>query len=93
VLALLRRHTPVAGGRRGPDLGGAPAERLFRLSRQSTEAHAGDRERNVQAHRLTRVSHPDHDVGGALLSVTLEWIARYRGAEEQQIVAGDTCHQ
>jgi hypothetical protein len=86
VLALLGRHPAVAGGRRGPDLGGAAAQRLLGRAGQRAEAHARDRDRDVQMNRLARVPRTDHDVGRALLPVALERIARHRSAQEQQVV-------
>jgi hypothetical protein len=86
VLALLGRHAAVAGRRRGPDLGRAPPERLFRGRREGAEAHAGDRDRNLELERLPCEAGPERDVRVAALAVALERIARDARAEEEEVV-------
>ena len=86
VAALLGRHAAVAGRRRGAHLAGAAAERLLGGRRQRAEAHAGDRDRDLQLERLLREARPEHDVRVAALAVALERIARHARAEEQQVV-------
>ena len=86
MAALLRRHAAVAGRRRGAGLGGATAERLLRRRRQRAEAHAGDRDRDLQLERLLRVARAERDVRVATLAVALERIAGDARAEEEQVV-------
>ena len=54
VLALLGRHAAVAGRRARADRARAAAERLLGGRRQRAEAHAGDRDRDVELERLRR---------------------------------------
>ena len=86
VAALLGRHAAVAGRRRGAHLGRAAAERLLRGRRQRAEAHAGDRDRDLQLERLLRVARPERDVRVAALAVALERVAGDARAEEEEIV-------
>ena len=86
MLALLGRHAAVAGRRRGADLARAAAERLLRRRRQRAEAHAGDRDRDLQLERLLREARAERDVGVAALAVALERVARDARAEEEQVV-------
>ena len=86
VATLLRGHAAVPGRGRSADLRGAPAERLLGGTRQRSEAHPGDRDRDVEADRFRREPGADHDVGRATLAVALQRVARHAGAEEQQIV-------
>src|SRR5665213_2647144 len=87
ALPLLGRHTAVAGGRRRADLGGGTPERFLRLRRERAEAHAGDRDRDLQLDRLLREPRADHDVGAAALAVALERVAGDARAEQEQVVA------
>ena len=84
--ALLRRHAAVARRRRRAGERGAAAERFLGVGRQRAEAHAGDGDGDLQLDRLLGVARAEHDVGGALLAIALERIARHGGAEEQQVV-------
>jgi hypothetical protein len=86
VAALLLGHAAVAGRRRGPGRGGAPAERLLRRPRQGAEAHPGDGDRDVEMERLLRVARAERHVGVTALAVALERVARHARAEEQQVV-------
>ena len=88
VLALLLRHAPVArgGGRaRGRC---APAEGLLGLGRQRAEAHPGDGDGDLEAHRALGPALADHHVGAARLPVALQGVARHRRSEEHQVVEG-----
>ena len=86
VVALLGQHPAVAGGGGGADGARAAAERLLGRRRQRSEAHAGDRDRDVQLDRPLREPGPEGYVGRAALAVALEGVARDAGAEEEQIV-------
>ena len=86
VLALLRRHAAVARRRRGADLGRAAAERLLRRRGERAEAHARDRDRDLQLERLLREPRAEDDVGRAPLAVALERIAGDGRAEEEEVV-------
>ena len=86
VAALLRRHAAVAGRRRGADLARAAPERLLGGRRERAEAHAGDRDRDLQLERLLGVARAQRDGRVAALAVALERIARHARAEEQEVV-------
>src|SRR5262249_26264712 len=83
---LLRRHAAVAGGGRRANDGSPAPERLLCLRRERAEAHAGDRDGDLELDRLLGVPSAEHDVGAAFLAVTLERIAADGGTEEEQIV-------
>jgi hypothetical protein len=86
VQALLGRHAAVTGRRARPQLRRAAPEGLLGLRAQGAEAHAGDRDRDLELQRLGREAVAEHDVGVAALAVALERIARHARAEEQQVV-------
>ena len=86
ALPLLLGHAAVAGRRRSAHLGRRTPERLFRGRRQCAEAHAGNRDRDLQLDRLAREPRAENDVGRALLAVALERVARDARAEQQEIV-------
>ena len=86
VLALLRRHAAVAGGRGRAHLGRAAPERLLRRRRERAEAHPRDRDRDLQLERLLGEAGAERDVRGAALAVALERVAGDARAEEEQVV-------
>src|SRR5262249_28998822 len=86
VLALLRKHAAVPGGRAGADRAGAPAERLLGGRRERAEAHPRDRDRDLQVDRLCREPGAEGDVGGAALPVALERVSRDARPEEEEVV-------
>ena len=86
MATLLGRHPAVTGGGRGAHLGGAAAERLLRGRRQGAEAHARDRDRDLQLERLLREPRPERDVRVAALAVALERVAGDARAEEEEVV-------
>src|SRR6266849_5224064 len=86
ALSLLLGHAAVACRRRGPDLGRRAPERLFRRRRERAEAHAGDRDRDLQLDRLAREPRAEDNVRRALLAIALERVARDAGAEQEQVV-------
>src|SRR5260221_8378999 len=86
ALPRLLGHAVVARRRRGPDLGRRTPERLFRGRRERAEAHAGDRDRDLQLDRLAREPRAKDDVRRALLAIALERVAGNTGTEQEQIV-------
>jgi hypothetical protein len=84
--ALLRRHPAVAGGRRGADRCRGSPQRLFGMGGQGAEAHAGDRDRDIEHERLLGVPAPEHGGRVATLPVALERVARRRSCQERQVV-------
>src|SRR5207248_2742609 len=72
--------------RRRADLARAATERLLRGCRQRAEAHAGDRDRDLELDRLLREARPERDVRVAPLPVALERVARDARPEEEEIV-------
>src|SRR5438093_5216951 len=79
VAALLLGHPAVARGGRRPHLAGSAAERLLRRGGQSAEAHAGDRDRDLQLERLLREAGSQRNVGPATLPIALERVPRHAG--------------
>jgi hypothetical protein len=86
VPALLLRHAAVAGGGRRAGDRGAAAERLFCLRRQRAKRHAGNRDGDFQLDGLLSEAIAQHHVGGALLAIAFQRIARDGGAQKQQII-------
>src|SRR5262249_25997810 len=86
VRALLLGHPAVAGCRRGPDLARPASERLLRRRGKRAEAHAGNRDRDLQLERLRRVPRAEDDVCVAALPIPLERIPRDTRAEQEQVV-------
>src|SRR5258708_17725142 len=84
--ALLPAHAAVAGRRARAHHAGTLAERLLRMTRHGTGGHTGDRDRNLELDWFFGKARAEHDIGGAALAVTLERIARDRGAEKGAIV-------
>jgi len=86
MLSLLCGHPAVAGGGARPHRGGAAPERLLRRRRERTEAHARDRDRNLQVQGLLGKTGAEDDIGLAALPVPLERVARDARTEQQQVV-------
>ena len=86
VAALFFGHAAVTGRRAGADGGRAAAERLFRLRREGAEAHAGNRDRNVELDRVLGVARAERHGRVAALAVALERVARNARAEQQQVI-------
>ena len=86
VLALLRRHAPVTGGGRRPDLGRAASEGLLRRRGERSERHSGDGHRDLQLERRLREPRAERDVRAATLAIALERIPRDTRTEEQKVV-------
>jgi hypothetical protein len=84
--AFLLRHAAVAGGGRGAHGRGGLAECFFHVRGQRAEAHAGDRDRNVEHHRFFGKARAEHRLRRAFLAIPFERIARKGGTEKQQIV-------
>ena len=84
--ALLGRHAAVAGRRRGAHRARAATQRLLGRRRQRAEAHAGDRDRDVELERALGVARAEHDVRVAALAIALERIARHARPEQQEVV-------
>src|SRR5262249_55665233 len=84
--AFLLCHAAVAGGRGRADLRRSAPQRLLRGSGERAEAHAGDRDRDLQLERLAREPRAEDDIGAAALAVTLERVARDARAEQEQLV-------
>jgi hypothetical protein len=62
------------------------AQRLLGIGAERAEAHAGDGDGDIELDRFLGETLADDHVGGALLAVTLERIARNRGAEEHEVI-------
>ena len=86
MAALLLCHAAVTSGRRRARHRGAAAEGLLGRTRQGAEAHAGDRDGDLEVDRLLREARAEHDVGRAPLAIALEGVARHRRSEEEQVV-------
>ena len=86
VATLLFGHAAVAGCGGGSGERGAAAERFLGRRRKRAEAHAGDGDRNLQFDRLPREARAELHRSIAALAISLERIARDRGAEKQQVV-------
>jgi hypothetical protein len=86
ALPLLLGHSAVTGRRRRADLGRRAPERFLRGRRQCAEAHARNRDRNLQLDRLACEPRTENDVGRTLLAVALERIAGDACTEQQEIV-------
>src|SRR5688572_18419257 len=86
MAAFFLGHAAVTGrGRRSGDRGTAP-ERFLRVCRKRTEAHARDRDRDLQHDGFLRVACAKRHICAAALAITFERIAADRSAEEQQVV-------
>jgi len=74
ALPLSCRRHPRGGG--GPRRRGAPPECFLGVRAKSTEAHAGNSDRNFQLDRLFSVARTKRDTGLAALTVAFKRIAR-----------------
>src|SRR6516164_8636584 len=83
---FLLAHPAVAGRRAGADRTRTTAERTLGIGAERTEAHAGDRDRDIQLDRFLGKTSAEGHVGRAALAVAFERVARDRGAEQHQIV-------
>ena len=86
--SFLVGHAAVAGGRRRAHRGGRLAERGLGGRRQGAEAHAGDRDGDVELNGLAGEPGAEHRLHVALLPVPLERVPGQRGGEEHQVVEG-----
>src|SRR5579862_6919217 len=86
MAALLLGHATVTRCRRGPYLAGPPPERLLGVARERPEAHAGNRDRDVERDRLAGEPGADRHIGRATFAVALERITRDARAQEQEVV-------
>jgi len=87
-LALLAAHAAVAGRRGDARPLGGEAERGLGVRRERAVAHAGDRDRPLEAHRIGAVAAAELDLGRALLAVALERHTRERAGDEREVVEG-----
>src|SRR6476619_7656928 len=86
ALSFLFGHAAIPGGRGGAHNRSAAPERLLGLARKRAEAHAGDRNRNLEMDRLLGEARAEYHVGRAFLPVAFERIATDRGTKKQKIV-------
>src|SRR5690606_15970165 len=84
--SLFGRHAAVAGGGTGAHLGCRQAQRLLGVGAERPEAHTGNRDRYSQVHRVLREARTQGNTGFAGLAVSLQRVARYRGAEKKKVV-------
>ena len=86
MLPFFRRHSPVAGRGACADFARAATERLLRVRRKRSEAHAGDGYWNLEFYRLARETRSERHVGAAFLPVSFKRIARHRCALHDQVI-------
>src|SRR5208282_1653485 len=86
LLAFLLAHPTVAGRRAGADSTRTAAERTLGIGAERAEAHAGDRDRDLQLDRLLGKTSAEGHVCRAVLAVAFERVTRDRGAEQHQVV-------
>src|SRR5271166_721450 len=72
LLAFLLAHPAVAGRRAGADRTRTAAERTLGIGAERAEAHAGDRDRDLQLDRLLGKASAEGYVGRAALAVAFE---------------------